>query len=122
MKNELVHSKAPDHLLRLFAYNSLMKQMGRNYFNKDKDYIGGLVNIANEAYIVSPVSSLIVLETKKDYDRFDIPENENSLKNASVKSSGAVPEPEEWLLIFLFVSILLFLFFKKRKLHFVKWR
>lgn len=122
MKNELVHSKAPDHLLRLFAYNSLMKQMGRNYFNKDKDYIGGLVNIANEAYIVSPVSSLIVLETKKDYDRFDIPENENSLKNASVKSSGAVPEPEEWLLIFLFVSILLFLFFNKRILHFVKWR
>ncbi len=115
-----VQSKAPDHLLRLFAYNTLMKQMGRNYFNKDKDYIDGLVEIANEAYIVSPVSSLIVLETKKDYDRFNIPENENSLKNASIKSSGAVPEPEEWLLIFLFIGILTVLFLNKKKLHFLK--
>jgi len=115
-------SKAPDHLLRLFAYNTLMKQMGPDYFEKDKGDIDPLIAIANEAYIVSPISSLIVLETQKDYDRFDIPENENSLKNASVKSSGAVPEPEEWLLIFLFVSILTFLFLKKRKISLTKWK
>lgn len=121
-ESEQVQSKAPDHLMRLFAYNTLMKQMGRNYFNKDKDYIDGLVGIANEAYIVSPVSSLIVLETKKDYDRFDIQENENSLKNASMKSSGAVPEPKEWLLIFLFIAILSFLFLNKKKLQVVKWK
>jgi XrtN system VIT domain protein len=117
-----VQSKAPDHLLRLFAYNALMKQMGRNYFNKNQDYINGLVEIANEAYIVSPVSSLIVLETIKDYERFDIPENENSLKNASVKSSGAVPEPEEWILICLFVGMLISLFLFKKKLYRVKWK
>ncbi len=108
-------STAPDHLLRLFAYNRIMKQMGRNYFNKDKDYINDLIEIANEAYIVSPISSLIVLETKKDYDKFDIPENENSLKNASNKSSGAVPEPGEWVLIILFIGVLTFVFFNKRK-------
>lgn len=113
-------SKAPDHLLRLFAYNSLMKQMGQDYFLKDKGNIDPLIAIANEAYVVSPVSSLIVLETIKDYNRFDIPENENSLKNASVKSSGAVPEPHEWALIFLFVSILTYLFIKKRKNRLVK--
>jgi len=117
-----VQSKAPDHLLRLFAYNTLMKQMGRNYFNKEKNYIDGLVEIANEAYIVTPVSSLIVLETIKDYDRFDIPENENSLKNAAIKSSGAVPEPEEWLLIFLFIGILSFLYLNKKKIHLLKWK
>jgi len=115
-----VHSKAPDHLLRLFAYNTLMKKFGRNYFNKNDDYIDALVEIANEAYIVSPVSSLIVLETLKDYDRFDIPENENSLKNATIKSSGAVPEPEEWALIFLFVGLLFFLFFKNKKIQITK--
>lgn len=115
-----VQSKAPDHLLRLFAYNSIMKKMGRNYFNKDKEYIKDLVEIANEAYIVSPVSSLIVLETKKDYNRFDIPENKNSLKNASVNSSGAVPEPGEWLLICLFIAILLYLFLNQKIKHFVR--
>jgi hypothetical protein len=81
-----------------------------------------LAEIANEAYVVSPVSSLTVLETKKDYERFDIPENENSLKNASVKSSGAVPEPSEWLLLFLFIGILTIVFLNKKTLHFVKWK
>ncbi len=117
-----VQSKAPDHLLRLFAYNTIMKQMGRNYFNQDKNYIDGLVKIANEAFIVSPVSSLIVLETTRDYERFDIPENENSLKNASIKSSGAVPEPGEWLLILLLIGILILLFLNKKRLHLVKWK
>ena len=117
-----VQSKAPDHLLRLFAYNTIMKQMGRNYFNKNEDYIENIVGIANEAYVVSPVSSLIVLETNKDYERFNIPENENSLKNAAMKSSGAVPEPEEWVLIFLFIGVLTFIFLKKKKLQFAKWK
>jgi hypothetical protein len=91
-----------------------MKDIGKNYFNKDSSYINGVVAIANEAYLVSPVSSLIVLETVKDYDRFDIGENQNSLKNASVKSSGAVPEPSEWIMIILFVSLALFLFIRKK--------
>ena len=109
-----VQSKAPDHLLRLFAYNQLMKKMGRNYFNKNKVYIDDLVEIANEAYIVSPVSSLIVLESKKDYDRFDIPENENSLKNATIKSSSAVPLSDKGLLIILMIGIFIVTIHKKR--------
>ncbi len=106
-------SKAPDHLLRLFAYNKIMKDLGRNYFSKNSSYIDNLVSVANEAFVVSPVSSLIVLETKKDYERFDISENQNSLKNASMKSSGAVPEPSEWLLIGLLITIMLILFIKR---------
>lgn len=109
-------STAPDHLLRLFAYNTIMKQMGEDYFNDHSVFLDNLVEIANEAYILSPVSSLIVLETQRDYDRFDIPENENSLKNASMKSSGAVPEPHEWALIMLMLGILIFVWMRKRKL------
>lgn len=104
---------APDHLLRLFAYNKIMKELGRNYFSKDKIYIEKLAAVANEAYIVSPVSSMIVLETIKDYERFGIEENKNSLKNASMKSSGAVPEPHEWALIAILVMILAILFGRK---------
>ncbi len=115
-------SRAPDHLLRMFAYNKIMKSFGRNYFNKDDSYIDSLVAIANEAYVVSPVSSLVVLETQKDYERFGIEENKNSLKNASSSSAGSVPEPSEWLLIMLFASTVLFLLYKRNKQLKFKWK
>ena len=105
--------KAPDHVLRLFAYNDLMKRVSADYFKHD--YVNP-ANIAEaeRAYIVSPVSSLIVLETQADYDRFGIDENKDSLKNAAMKSSGAVPEPQEWLLIILCLSITGYVLFVKK--------
>ncbi|WP_207431270.1 XrtN system VIT domain-containing protein [Sabulibacter ruber] len=94
----------PDHLMRLFAYNHLLQQIGPNYFQKD--YLEeNLINEAAQANVVSPLSSLIVLETQNDYDRFGIEESKNSLGNASVKSSGAVPEPHEWALIFIVILV-----------------
>ena len=108
-------SNAPDHLMRLFSYNKIMQECGRNYFT-ESDYIEEeLIDAANEAFIVSPISSLIVLETIKDYDRFDIGENKNSLNNATTSSSGAVPEPHEWALIILLCSTLIFMSYKKRQ-------
>ncbi|WP_118976851.1 XrtN system VIT domain-containing protein [Taibaiella koreensis] len=90
--------KAPDHFQRLFAYNHLMRQLGSGiYHNRETDT--ALVAEAQQANIVSPLSSLVVLETQADYDRFDIKASENSLQNASLQSKGAVPEPEEWALI-----------------------
>lgn len=95
-------SAAPDHLLRLFAYNHLLQQIGPRYFSPD--YVQEkLVAEAAQAHIVSPVSSLIVLEKQEDYERFDIRKSQDSLGNASMKASGAVPEPEEWALIILAV-------------------
>ncbi len=107
-------SKAPDHLLRLYAYNKIMQELGKDYLNKEYSFNQHMITIANEAYIVSPVSSLVVLETTKDYDRFGIDENKNSLKNASMESSGAVPEPHEWALILLFIGIGIFIFVKSK--------
>lgn len=107
-------SQAPDHLLRLFAYNKIMQECGRNYFTSGNFIEESLIDIANEAYIVSPVSSLIVLETLKDYDRFDIKKNKNSLNNASTQSAGAVPEPHEWALIILLTLTLGYLYYKKK--------
>jgi XrtN system VIT domain protein len=101
---------APDHLLRLFAYNDIMRKTGTNYFNQS--YIRpDIMSEADQAYIVSPVSSLIVLETQKDDERFGISESKNSLQNASMKSSGAVPEPKEWLLIILCASIFIYVIY-----------
>jgi XrtN system VIT domain protein len=115
--------KAPDHLLRLFAYQDILKQIGPGYFQSD--YINDkLLNTADQAFIVSPVSSLVVLETKKDYERFDIDESKNSLKNASLQSSGAAPEPHEWLLIILCISIMGYTFYQSDyfKSTVLKWR
>ncbi|AYL98337.1 XrtN system VIT domain-containing protein [Mucilaginibacter celer] len=104
---------APDHLLRLFAYNDIMKKVGPHYF--DKTYVQpDVIAEANQAFIASPVSSLIVLETQKDYERFGIDENKNSLQNASAKSSGAVPEPGEWLLILVVIGVINFLVYKNK--------
>jgi XrtN system VIT domain protein len=95
-----------EHLLRLFAYNDIMRQIGPYVMNKryEPDL---LVNRAEEAFIVTPVSGLLVLESEADYKRFDIKKSQNSLENASINGSGGVPEPHEWLLIcLLFLSIL----------------
>lgn len=99
-------SRAPDHLLRLFAYNDLLKQIGMDYFNKDR-IAERLLAQASEAHVLSPISSLIVLESQADYDRFDIQASEASLGNATVKSSGSVPEPHEWALIALSLLMML---------------
>ncbi|MBO9616802.1 MAG: XrtN system VIT domain-containing protein [Dyadobacter sp.] len=98
--------RAPDHLLRLFAYNHIMKQLGGRFLNHsfqtDSVFNAKLIREAEIAHIVTPVSSMVVLENQEDYDRFDIRKSKNSLENATLKVAGAVPEPHEWLLIALF--------------------
>ena len=71
-----------------------------------------LIDEAKMAYVLSPVSSLVVLESQHDYDRFNIHDTENSLKNASMNSKGAVPEPHEWALIVIALLVLLYLRFQ----------
>lgn len=109
--NEQVLNNAPDHLLRLFAYNDVMKKIGKNYFNQTH-ITDELIGQAQEAYVVTPISSMIVLESKADYERFDIEEVEGSLKNASIQNSGSVPEPHEWFLIILCFFTMIYLKFK----------
>ncbi|KQS24698.1 XrtN system VIT domain-containing protein [Dyadobacter sp. Leaf189] len=119
--DEPVQGTAPDHLLRLYAYNHIMQQIGRTYLNgqyqQDSAKLSALVQEADQAYIVTPVSSLIVLESQKDYDRFDIRKSKKSLDNAALKSSGAVPEPHEWALIILFALLATYYTFR----NYARW-
>ncbi|NML20479.1 XrtN system VIT domain-containing protein [Pseudoflavitalea sp. G-6-1-2] len=103
-------ANAPDHLMRLFVYNQLMHQAGTGLMNGELP-ADSLVAQAAEAHVVTPVSSLVVLERKADYTRFDIEQSKNALQNAGLNSKGAVPEPHEWALIILAVVILLTLKF-----------
>lgn len=106
-----IPSGAPDHLMRLFAYNHIMQQTGKGLITGSAGQ-EQLVAAAKEAYVVSPLSSLIVLETQRDYDRFGIKDEGSSLKNASLKSTGAVPEPHEWALIILVLLTLIYTKFR----------
>lgn len=110
-KEGALPATAPDHLMRLFAYNHIMQQTGSGLLT-NKPVEDTVVQEAVKAYVVSPVSSLVVLETQKDYDRFNINDSKNSLKNASLQSKGAVPEPHEWALIIIAVLVVLTIKFK----------
>ena len=121
-------SKAPDHLMRLFAYNHILLRYAecwnRELFTFDGNHPGEdtlllssgerLVAEARQAYVVSPVSSLVVLESRADYERFDITDTEDSLHNASKSSNGAVPEPHEWALLAIAGAVALFLRIRHR--------
>jgi hypothetical protein len=78
------------------------------------------IQLAEKANIVSPVSSLIVLEKQADYDRFDIKKNGNALGNAALNNSGAAPEPHEWALIVLGLSFVAYGFIRTRRDGFIR--
>ncbi|MEQ9168046.1 MAG: XrtN system VIT domain-containing protein [Fulvivirga sp.] len=111
------YKTAPDHLMRLFYYQQVLHNIGKHYFSKDKnDYIENeIVDKAALANIVTPVSSLIVLETQADYDRFGIDKKKDSLGNASIGNDGAVPEPHEWAMIIFGIGLLLFMYWRNLK-------
>jgi XrtN system VIT domain protein len=113
---------APDHLLRVFAYNDVLRKIGKRYFEKEK-YENELFREAEEGYVVTPVTSMIVLESQKDYEKMGIEQNVNTVGNAGILGGGAVPEPHEWALIglvFICIARHLYLKYKSLILNFIK--
>ena len=104
--------QAPSHLIRLYNYHSVMQRAGHLFLADSAEIPDEVYKLCNEAFVVTPVSSLIVLETQQDYEQFDIEKNKNSLANANLKDSGAVPEPGEWALIISLILIILVFYFK----------
>ena len=104
---------APDHLARLFMYNHLLQRIGRHYF--DQNYqTDSLIHEAQQAHVVSPLSSFAVLESSADYDRFGIVKDNSGLDNATLKQEGAVPEPHEWALLVMVALLIGWTVWKKR--------
>ncbi len=118
-KSDTDATQGPDHLLRLFAYCRIQQQLdGRlpgDYTSEDPATVDSLVNTAEIANIVSPVSSLVVLESEADYKRFDITQSQNSLQNASLHSKGAVPEPAEWMILLLVIALILYIRYRSSR-------
>ncbi|TGK34530.1 XrtN system VIT domain-containing protein [Leptospira gomenensis] len=102
-----------DLLIRMLIQKNIMKKLGKRFFDRDLDN-ADLVEAARDAMAVTPVSSLIVLETEKDYRRFGIKAAKSALGQSKLETPGAVPEPEEWLLLVCIV-LGLSVYFRSRR-------
>lgn len=111
-KNDTLKSKGPDHIYRMYAFGKVLEEHVK--IQNDTLAQNQYVELAKEANIVTPISSLIVLETDEDYKNNGIEKNVNTLGNASINNDGAVPEPHEWLLIII-GSTILFFYYRKSK-------
>ena len=107
-----------DLLARLVIYKKIMRMFGKSMKINTKDFSESeLLKLAEEAMLVTPFTSLIVLETEKDYNRFGIQKNKKGLgesnlqtedTNASNLKHGNIPEPEEWVIFIICICLMLF--------------
>lgn len=111
-KTDSLKSNGPNHIYRMFAFGKVLEEQVK--IKGDTTATNKYVELAKDANIVTPISSLIVLETDEDYKRTGIEKNVNTLGNASINNDGAVPEPHEWLLIIIGLSSL-YIYYRKSK-------
>ncbi|MNR19275.1 hypothetical protein D3C85_1360570 [compost metagenome] len=112
IKDSISKSNGTNHIYRMYAFGKVLEEhveiQGDTLANNQ------YVELAKDANIVTPVSSLIVLETDEDYKKNGIEKNVNTLGNASINNDGSVPEPHEWLLIII-GTITLYFYYRKNK-------
>lgn len=101
-----------NHIYRMYAFGKVLGE----HVAQEEDSLANnkYVYLAKDANIVTPISSLIVLETDADYENNGIEKNVDTLGNASINNDGSVPEPHEWLMILIGLSLLLFYYRKKQ--------
>ncbi|MGE6356470.1 XrtN system VIT domain-containing protein [Flavobacterium sp. NPDC079362] len=111
-QNNTLKINGPDHIYRMYAFGKVLEEQVK--IQNDTLTSNSYVELAKDANIVTPISSLIVLETDDDYKNNGIEKNVDTLGNASINNDGSVPEPHEWLLIIL-GSTMLFIYYAKNK-------
>jgi XrtN system VIT domain protein len=111
--NESIENNVSDHIYRMYAFGKVLEEQVA--IQNDSLTQNKYVDLAKDANIVTPISSLIVLETDEDYKNNGIEKNVGTLGNASINNHGAVPEPHEWALIIIGLMMLL-VYHRKNKL------
>lgn len=106
-------SNGSNHLYRMYCFGKVLNNQIE--IQNDSLQVNKYVDLAKDANIVTPISSLIVLEADADYKNNSIEKNTNTLGNASINNDGAVPEPHEWAMIIIALSMIL-LYYRKHKL------
>ncbi len=104
-----------DLLVRLALHRRIMQSLGRRFFDRDLDN-ADLVALARQGMIVSPVSTLIVLESNQDYKRFGIDADASLLGQSKLEEPGSVPEPHQIVLAAaLALALLAYLQIRRRR-------
>lgn len=111
--NNISKSNGSNHIYRIYAFGKVLEEQVK--IQNDTLATNQYVELAKDANIVTPISSLIVLETDEDYKKNGIEQNVNTLGNASINNDGSVPEPHEWLLMIIGISTLYFYYRKTKK-------
>jgi hypothetical protein len=101
------------HLFRLYAFGKVMAEQVK--IEKDSISLNQFIDLAKEANIVSPVSSLVVLETDNDYKNNAIEKNINTLGNASINDKPASPLPYQGVLLMLALLLGFSYFYRNKK-------
>lgn len=112
-KTSTSKSTGPNHIYRMYAFGKVLDEQIK--IQSDTLANNQYVALAKEANIVTPISSLIVLETDADYKNNGIEKNVDTLGNAAINNDGAVPEPHEWLMIVVGITTLFFYYRKNKK-------
>ncbi len=110
--NESIKNNGSDHIYRMYVFGKVLADQVE--IQNDSLAQNKYVDLAKDANIVTPISSLIVLETDEDYKANGIEKNVDTLGNASINNHGAVPEPHEWALIFIALTLILG-YYRKQK-------
>lgn len=113
LKTGETESNGSNHIYRMYAFGKVLEEQVK--IQGDSLAENQYVALAKDANIVTPISSLIVLETDADYENHGIEKNVDTLGNASINNDGAVPEPHEWLLIIIGLTVLFFYYKKSKK-------
>ena len=113
--NSEIQNNGSNHIYRMYAFGKVLQEQVS--VQKDSLKENHFVDLAKDANIVTPISSLIVLETDEDYMNNAIEKNVNTLGNASINNDGAVPEPHEWLLIIIGLTTVFFYYRKQKMLN-----
>lgn len=113
LKDSISKSSGSNHIYRMYAFGKVIEEQVK--IQGDTLAANKYITLAKDANIVTPISSLIVLETDEDYKTNGIEKNVDTLANASINNDGAVPEPHEWALIFIACTTLFFYYRKSKK-------
>jgi Vault protein inter-alpha-trypsin domain len=91
------------HLARLWAFDEVNRLLASNTTDSSTQ----AVKLAANYQLVTPVTGAVVLETKEQYDQA-------RLKPAERGTVPTIPEPEEWLLMIVVATILIWTLFRRR--------
>lgn len=105
-------SNGSNHIYRMYAFGKVLEEQVK--IQEDTLANNQYVSLAKDANIVTPISSLLVLETDEDYKNNGIEKNVGTLGNASINNDGSVPEPHEWAMIIIALTALFF-YYKQQK-------